>query len=75
MVSPPVNFIRFDKVLQISSLKLVICGDEDDFAQISLLKTDIGSWNPNARLEIISDADHFYNGRLRELEKVLSDMC
>lgn len=70
MVSPPVNFIRFDKISKIPCLKLVICGDEDDFAQISLLKTHLGLWNPNARLEIVSDADHFYSGRLRELEEV-----
>ncbi len=70
MVSPPVNFIRFDKISHIPCLKLVICGDEDDFAQISLVRTMVTSWNPDVLLEIISDADHFYNGRLRELEEV-----
>lgn len=71
MVSPPVNFIRFDNISKIPCLKLVICGDEDEFAQASLVQTYLETWNPEARLEIISDADHFYNGRLRELEQCL----
>lgn len=71
MVSPPVNFIRFDGVKELPCLTLVISGDEDEFASPGEIHRLIPLWNPDARFDIVSDADHFYGGRLRELETLL----
>ena len=72
MVSPPVGFVDFNPVHSIPCLKLVVTGSMDDIAPADRIKTMHPSWNPNAHLEIIKGADHFYTGCLNELESVLS---
>jgi len=71
MVSPPVNFMRFDGVKELPCLTLVVSGDEDEFASPDEIRRHLPVWNADTRFDIISDADHFYGGRLRELEMLL----
>lgn len=73
MVSPPAAFIKFDGIGTIPALDLVITGSEDEFAPPELIKKMMPGWNSGARFHIIDDADHFYFGFERELEKIISE--
>ncbi|QTA79127.1 Alpha/beta hydrolase fold-containing protein [Desulfonema limicola] len=73
MVSPPVNFLKFDNISSIPCLKLVVCGDKDEFAQEELVKKMTSGWNPEAKVEIIPNTDHFYGLSLRNLEIILEN--
>jgi hypothetical protein len=72
MVSPPVAFMRFEDGLRLPHLSLVVAGDRDDFAPVLPLQTACRRWNPQAPLEIIPGADHFYSGFLGALEETLA---
>ena len=71
MVSPPVGFMAFQSAVTIARLKLVITGSEDDIAPAETIQRELPNWNPDARLDIIDGADHFYGGYLRELESAV----
>jgi len=73
LVSPPVGFMDFTKIAAIDRLKLVVTGSRDQIAPADQIKTLLPSWNPEACFEIIEGADHFYNGYLDRLEKILDD--
>jgi alpha/beta superfamily hydrolase len=69
MVSPPVAFIDFADVKQIPTLRFVVTGSRDDIAPPGLVEPLLPGWNPDAEMDIIPDADHFYGGccdRLKE---------
>jgi alpha/beta superfamily hydrolase len=73
MVSPPVAFIDFKSIADLSSLKLIITGNRDDIAPADMVEKLYPAWNPQARFEVIGGADHFYGGYQDELEAVLAD--
>jgi hypothetical protein len=73
MVSPPVAFMDFEDAGFDERIGLVVAGSDDDLAPAAMLREACGRWNPRARLEIISGADHFYCGKLPELGKVLEE--
>ena len=60
MVSPPVAFMPFEPGLRLPGLSLVVTGDRDDFAPLEMLRGSSRQWNPQAVLEVIPGADHFY---------------
>lgn len=72
MVSPPVAFTGFESVNKLDCLKLIITGSRDDLAPVEKIKVSYPRWNPEARLEVINGADHFYGGYTHKLEEVLS---
>ena len=72
MVSPPVSFLDFSSIDSIPYLKLVVTGSIDDIAPADRIKNMCPAWNRKAHMEIITGADHFYSGRLGELESILS---
>jgi alpha/beta superfamily hydrolase len=72
MVSPPVAFVDFSSIADISSLKLIITGSRDDIAPTEMIKGLYPGWNVAAHFEVINGADHFYGGYLDKLEAVLS---
>jgi alpha/beta superfamily hydrolase len=72
MVAPPVAFMRFEDGLRLPHLSLVVAGDRDDFAPVLPLQTACRRWNPQAPLEIIPGADHFYSGFLGTLEGTIA---
>jgi len=72
MVSPPVAFVDFGSVADISSLKLIITGSRDDIAPSEMIKRSYPGWNAAAHFEVINGADHFYGGYLDKLEAVLA---
>lgn len=72
LVSPPVDFLSFAEVGALPKLALVVIGDEDDFGAAERVRKQAAQWNPDARFEIIPDADHFFWGRFRELGDVMA---
>jgi alpha/beta superfamily hydrolase len=73
MVSPPVAFIDFKSISDLSSLKLIITGSRDDIAPADMVEKLCPAWNPTAKFEVISGADHFYGVYQDRLEAVLAD--
>ncbi|WP_321492972.1 alpha/beta fold hydrolase [uncultured Desulfobacter sp.] len=73
MVSPPAAFFSFDQVTRLPGTGLIIMGENDDFAPVSMIDLLISRLNITPRFEVIADADHFYAGAMSELENVLSD--
>jgi len=72
MVSPPVAFLEFPPIMQSPKIQVVVAGDRDEVAPAHRIKDLIIRWNPEARLEIIEGADHFYLGTCEALHSVLS---
>ena len=72
MISPPVAFIDFSSISDISSLKLIVTGSRDDIAPAKLIKKSYPMWHPGARFEVIKGADHFYGEYINRLEAVLT---
>ena len=62
MVSPPLAFMDFGFIQEITTLKLVVTGSRDDIAPAHMIQERLPSWNPAAQLEIIPAADHFFSG-------------
>ena len=73
MVSPPVEFLNFGETGPDGRLKLVVSGSEDDLAPEYMLRDACMKWNPGARLETVSGADHFYSGKAAELDRILEE--
>lgn len=71
MISPPVAFMDFSEIAAVSRLKLVVAGSLDEFAPPAMLEKMIPQWNPDARLEVISGADHFFDMFLNELHQMV----
>jgi len=74
MISPPVGFVNFESIEELTSLELVITGSMDDIAPADILREKILVWNKNARLEVIEGADHFYSGFGEELSRIVSSI-
>jgi alpha/beta superfamily hydrolase len=50
----------------------VVAGGRDEFGPPALIRPLLDRWNPQANLEIIDDADHFFFGYLDELTCLLA---
>ena len=74
MVSPPVGFINFDLIVELTPLELVITGSMDDIAPADTIREKMILWNRNARFEVIEGADHFYSGYGKALTSILSSI-
>jgi alpha/beta superfamily hydrolase len=69
LISPPVNFFNFDFTKLYNKIDMIICGDYDQFCDISFLKKQMNILN--YKLEIVNSTDHFYMGREKEIENIL----
>lgn len=72
MVSPPTAFMDFRAVRHLPGLARVITGSRDDIAPPDLLGRLVPQWNPDARLEIVSGADHFFFDHMEDLKAALN---
>lgn len=72
LVSPPVAMMDFSDPKPLPSLKLIVTGSRDDIAPAALIEKLLFPWNPEAKLEVIAGADHFYSGHRQTLTAVLS---
>jgi alpha/beta superfamily hydrolase len=71
MVSPPVALMDFTFLKNLAGLKLVVSGSRDKIAPAEQIKKMMPAWNPDATVEIIPGADHFYWEYLDELTALL----
>ncbi len=71
MVAPPVAFIDFKGVDHLATLAAVVAGSRDEFAPPGLIRPLLGNWNPDARMDVIEGADHFFFGFLDEVTRRL----
>jgi alpha/beta superfamily hydrolase len=72
MISPPVAFLDFSFLSFNPKIQLVVAGGRDDIAPADKITNVINTWNPDAHLEVIERADHFYTGEISSLKSVLS---
>jgi alpha/beta superfamily hydrolase len=73
MISPPVAFLDFKSVGFTPQIQLVLAGSQDQIAPPKIIENLLPTWNPEAHLEIIDGADHFYIGYTGKLESVLTN--
>jgi len=71
LVSPPAAMMAFDEAASIPNLKLVVTGEQDEFAPPELVKKLATQWNPAAALKIIPGADHFFFSSAEKLAAIL----
>lgn len=68
-VSPPINYFEFDFTKLRNKVNMIICGDNDQFCDLEVLKEQIKYLDSN--LKIIPETDHFYSGKENELINIL----
>jgi uncharacterized protein len=66
-ISPPNKLFDFTELTV--NLALIVCGNQDNFCDVSVVKKQIE--NTKVKLEIVSDADHFYLGKEEKLKSIL----
>ncbi|WP_319406945.1 alpha/beta hydrolase [uncultured Desulfosarcina sp.] len=71
MVAPPVAFIDFEEGIHLPMLSAVVAGSRDEIAPPVLIRPLVGQWNPDARIDIIDGADHFFSGFLDNVTRSL----
>lgn len=71
MVAPPVTFIDFQATPCDRGPNLVISGTHDSFADFDTVKGMVPVWNPEARLHVIEEADHFFSIHLHEVSHIM----
>ncbi len=72
MISPPVTFLDFSFLSFNPKIEAVVTGGKDDIAAVDRIRSLLYTWNPEARLEVIEGADHFYSGKIGQLKSALS---
>ena len=70
-VSPPINYFNFNWDNLINKIKLLICGDCDQFCSLDVLIQK--AKKINSPVEIVCGADHFYMGKEKELMHILRE--
>ena len=73
MVSPPTAFMDFRMIQHLPGLTLAITGSRDDIAPPDMLRRMLPLWNPEARLEVLPGADHFFIDHLETLAAALQN--
>lgn len=68
-ISPPVNYFDFNFTKLCNKINTIICGDNDQFCDVSILKKQMKLLN--YKLKLIACADHFCLGREAELINIL----
>jgi len=61
LVAPPVDMVGPDDVAAFAGPLLVIVGDRDAYAPLQRLRSVLAAARPDARLEVVDGADHFFS--------------
>lgn len=74
-IGTPVDKYDFSFLKSCRKPILFVHGDRDEFGSVENLRVLVAKLpgEANARLEIIENADHFFEGRLDELKRVITD--
>ena len=73
MVSPPVGLLDFDGLDLNRKVRLVIAGSLDDIAPVNAIEEKMPIWNTDATLHVIDGADHFYQGKIDDMEAIIKN--
>ncbi len=66
LISPPLDFISFQRLGLPDAPTLVTLGNQDEFCSVESLNNWLSN-QPDAKLEVFSRVDHFYWGSERDL--------
>ncbi len=72
LVSPPIDFMKFDETIKMENLDFVVVGSNDEFASSARLESLVEAWNISTSYKVIQGADHFYSGHFSHLADALS---
>ena len=72
-VSPPINLFGFDFQTLRGKAGLIICGDQDPYCPTERIKSVAAELA--CRLDIIPDADHFFQSRENDLAARINDFA
>jgi alpha/beta superfamily hydrolase len=74
-IGTPVDKYDFSFLTECRKPILFVHGDADEFGSLESLRALVARlpMEARARLEIIAEADHFFEGRLDELKRVITD--
>ncbi len=67
-VAPPVAFVDFGNQRPLPGVRHIFVGSRDDFAPVDQIRAAIPFWQPDAKLHVIEDSDHFFGIHLRTLQ-------
>lgn len=70
-VAPPVAFMDFSEIAEVTRLAAVVVGDSDDFAPVADIKNLLHRWGSSADLHVISGGDHFFSSCQHDLISLL----
>lgn len=70
LVSPPIDFMKFDFTGLEGKIGLIICGDRDQFCKMERLTSIVN--RIKCRMESVKGADHFYFGRESDIVEHLN---
>jgi alpha/beta superfamily hydrolase len=68
----PVNSSDFSFLNQCNKPKLFVHGSNDKFGAAETVKTLVASWSGDNRLVVVDEADHFFAGKLDQLDRAIS---
>lgn len=74
-IGTPVDKYDFSFLENVRKPILFVHGDRDEFGQVRHLRALVSSLpeEAHARLEIVEGADHFFEGRLDEMKRVITE--
>jgi alpha/beta superfamily hydrolase len=74
-IGTPVDKYDFSFMKECRKPILFVHGDRDEFGHVEHLRSFVQTLptQAHARLEIISNADHFFSGRLDEMKRIITD--
>lgn len=73
MVSPPVDLFDYSLLYNTRETRLIIAGSEDNIADWRSIEKIMSLWNPDATLEVINGADHFYWEKTDDIREIVRD--
>lgn len=68
----PTDRFPFDRLSDVTKPKLFIQGDNDEYGAVDTLRTQLQSVAQPWELVVIEGADHFFTGRLDELQEAIT---
>lgn len=72
-ISPPIHLFGFDVQALRGKAGLIVCGDRDPYCPTEMIKSVAAGLA--CRLEIIPDADHFFQSREKELAAPIGEFA
>jgi alpha/beta superfamily hydrolase len=73
-IGTPVGKYDFSFLARCGKPILFVHGERDEFGDVESLRRIVETISPGkAELHVIRDADHFFEGKLDELKRIISD--